>query len=109
LGQPRRQPYAAERPMAQMSEAGTEHYTAALPQPGVLTAQQITALEVPAYVAIGDHTSLAGGQRAVEGASALPDATVEVWPDTTHSLAMQAGEPLNRTVLEHLDTPPGGQ
>src|SRR5690625_7792255 len=95
--------------MAQMIEAGTEHYEAELPQPDVLTKQQITALEVPTYVAIGEHSSLAGGQRAVEGASALPDATVEVWPDTTHSLPMQAGEPLNRTVLEHLATHSGGQ
>lgn len=103
------EPYDPEDPMAQMIEAGTEHYKAALPQPDVLTKQQITALEVPTYVAIGEHSSLAGGQRAVEGASALPDATVEVWPDTTHSLPMQAGEPLNRTVLEHLDTHSGGQ
>lgn len=103
------EPYDPEDPMAQMIEAGTEHYQAALPQPGVLTEQQIAALKVPTYVAIGENSSLAGGQRAVEGASALPDATVEVWPDTTHSLPMQAGEPLNRVVLEHIDDNGGGQ
>lgn len=103
------EPYDPQDPMAQMIEAGTEHYQAALPQPGVLTEQQLAALEVPTYVAIGEHSSLAGGQRAVEGASALPDATVEVWPDTTHSLPMQAGEPLNRVVLEHIDDNDGGQ
>src|SRR5690625_3851579 len=103
------EPYDPRDPMAQMIEAGTEHYQAALPQPGVLTAQQLATLEVPTYVAIGEHSSLAGGQRAVEAASALPAATVEVWPNTTHSLPMQAGESLNRVVLEHIDDNVGGQ
>lgn len=88
--------------MARMIEAGSEHFRAALPQPAVLTEEEIAALEVPTYVAIGDHSSLAGGERAVEAAQALPDATVEVWPDTTHSLPMQAGEDLDRTIVEHL-------
>lgn len=96
------EPYDPEDPMARMIEAGSEHYRAALPQPAVLTEDEISALDVPTYVAIGDHSSLAGGEEAVEAARALPDATVEVWEDTTHSLPMQAGERLDRTILEHL-------
>lgn len=96
------EPYDPEDPMARMIEAGSEHFRAALPQPAVLTEEEIAALEVPTYVAIGDHSSLAGGERAVEAAQALPDATVEVWPDTTHSLPIQAGEDLDRTIVEHL-------
>jgi pimeloyl-ACP methyl ester carboxylesterase len=101
------EPYDPEDPMARMIEAGSEHYVIAQPQPSMLSEEQTAALDVPTYVAIGERDSLAGGQRAVDGAAALPDATVEVWPGTTHSLPMQAGPDLDRTVLAHIDAHPG--
>lgn len=96
------EPFDPEDPMARMIQAGAEHYRAALPQPGVLTTEQIAELEMPTYVALGEQDSLAGGERAAEAAAALPAGTVEIWPGTTHSLPMQAGEELNRRMLGHL-------
>ena len=82
-------------PIARMITAGADHYAAQLPNPKVLTDDQMRGLTMPVYVAIADHDSLAGGQRAAERAAALPDGTVRVWPDTTHSLPMQVSAELS--------------
>ena len=82
-------------PIARMITAGADHYAAQLPNPKVLTDDQLRGLTMPVYVAIADHDSLAGGQRAAERAAALPDGTVRVWPDTTHSLPMQVSAELS--------------
>ena len=50
---------------------------------------------MPTYVAIADRDSLAGGGAAADQARRLPDGTVDVWPDTTHSLPMQAKDKLD--------------
>ncbi|MDO5663185.1 MAG: alpha/beta hydrolase [Brachybacterium sp.] len=81
--------YDPTDPIAQMVQAGTQHYSADLPQPQVLTSDQISAVQVPVYVALGDRDSLAGGEAAEKAASELPNGTVEVWSDSTHSLPMQ--------------------
>ena len=82
-------------PIAAMIGAGAAHYRAQLPNPRLLTDAQLAALTMPVYVAIADRASLAGGSRAAARARQLPDATVEVWPDTTHSLPMQVAGPLD--------------
>lgn len=86
---------AREDPTAQMIAAGTEHFVAALPTPRLLSDVTATPLSMPVYVAIAARDSLAGGDRAAARARRLlPDATVTVWPDTTHSLPMQVPEAL---------------
>lgn len=77
-------------PMARMISAATAHYAAALPTPRVLDDEAAGQLTMPVYVAIAEHDSLAGGQAAADRAAMLPQATVRIWPDTTHSLPMQA-------------------
>lgn len=76
--------------VAQMIAAGTEHYAASLPTPAPLADDRLAALTMPTYVAIAARDSIAGGERAAERARQLPDAVVEIFPDTTHSLPMQA-------------------
>lgn len=80
--------------LAQMIAAAARHFTAALPQPAPLDDEQLRQLDMPTYVAIAEHDSLAGGHSAVERARQLPKATIEVFADTTHSLPMQAREQL---------------
>lgn len=90
-------------PTARMIRAGTEHYRASLPQPAVLDADELAALTMPVYVAIAERRSLAGGTSALEAAQGLPDGTVEVWPESTHSLPMQHAGALDRRILERID------
>jgi pimeloyl-ACP methyl ester carboxylesterase len=81
--------------MAKMIAAGSEHFSASLPQPTPLDDDQLQELTMPTYVAIADSDSLAGGGAAADRARRLPKRIVDVWPDTTHSLPMQAKEKLD--------------
>jgi pimeloyl-ACP methyl ester carboxylesterase len=81
--------------MAKMIATGSEHFSASLPQPAPLDDEQLQKLTMPTYVAIADRDSLAGGGAAVDRARRLPNGTVDMWPDTTHSLPMQAKEKLD--------------
>jgi pimeloyl-ACP methyl ester carboxylesterase len=81
--------------MAKMIAAGSEHFSASLPQPAPLDDDQLQELTMPTYVAIADSDSLAGGGAAADRARRLPKRIVDVWPDTTHSLPMQAKEKLD--------------
>lgn len=89
----------AGSPVGTMIEVGARTYSAALPTPRPLTPEQLATLPMPVYVALASDSSLAGS-KAAEQARRIPDATVVVWPRTTHSLPMQAREPLDKALLE---------
>ncbi|WP_240951965.1 alpha/beta hydrolase [Rhodococcus sp. BL-253-APC-6A1W] len=76
--------------MSKMIAAASEHFSAQLPTPSPLNDAALNSLVMPTYVAIAERDSLAGGRSAAERARRLPDATVDIVPDTTHSLPMQA-------------------
>lgn len=86
-------------PTARMIAAATEHYKAVLPQPATLTDDELAQLAMPVYVAIASDDSLAGGADAVERGELLPRGTIRTWPDTTHSLPMQASGELEPVLL----------
>ena len=87
-------------PMELMIKAGAEKFDASLPTPSPLTYEQAEALTMPVYVAIAGRNSVAGGSKAVERAQKiLPQASIQVWDNATHSLPMQEAESLT-PVLE---------
>lgn len=94
-------------PLSRMIAAASEHYAADLPQPTPVAPEQLRTLEVPVYVAIASDHSLAGGEAAVRRAEEIPTVTVEVWPDTTHSLPMQAGGEIEPVLRDHADAHDG--
>lgn len=65
-----------------------------------MTDAELAQLTMPVYVAIASGDSLAGGAAASERAEQLPRGTVQTWPDTTHSLPMQAAGALEPVLLE---------
>lgn len=79
---------------AAMIEQASRHFSAALPTPSPLGDDDLRALTMPTYVAIAERDSLAGGEQAADRARELPRAVVHVFPDTTHSLPMQAKDRL---------------
>lgn len=79
----------ARTPIGEMISAGAQHFVSALPTPRPFSSAQLQRLPMPTYVAIASRRSQARGRRAAARAATLPDATVDVWPDTTHSLPMQ--------------------
>lgn len=87
--------YDSNDAMARMIAEGSHHFSAALPTPSPLNDDELRALRMPTYVAIAERDSLAGGEKAAARARQLDDAQVAVFPDTTHSLPMQAKDRLN--------------
>lgn len=82
-------------PIARMIAAGSLHFeSGSLPAPTPLTDDQLRALPMPVYVALASDKSLAGNG-AAEKARLIPNSRVKVWPNTTHSLPMQAGAALD--------------
>jgi pimeloyl-ACP methyl ester carboxylesterase len=83
-------------PLARMIAVGSRDYdSSSIPNPTILTDDELRALPMPVYVAIASDTSLAGGEAAAEKAQLIPDAQVKIWPDTTHSLPMQVAPALD--------------
>ena len=99
----------ARTPVGEMISAAVEHFQSDLPTPRPLSREQLGRLTQPVYVAIAGRRSLAGGERAATRARTLPNAVVDVWPGTTHSLPMQVPADLAlrlRSFWDRVD-PPG--
>ncbi|MDJ0401548.1 alpha/beta fold hydrolase [Rhodococcus rhodochrous] len=92
--------YDSDDPMATMISEASQHFSAALPTPSPLSDAELRALSMPTYVAIAERDSLVGGEKAAARAQQLADAVVLVFPDTTHSLPMQAKDRLNSELPE---------
>ncbi|MCD2116705.1 MULTISPECIES: alpha/beta fold hydrolase [Rhodococcus] len=92
--------YDSDDAMATMISEGSEHFSAALPTPSPLSDDELAALVMPTYVAIAERDSLVGSEKAADRARQLADAEVLVFPDTTHSLPMQAKDRLNSELPE---------
>lgn len=84
----------SDDPMGRMIDLATAHYSGHAPTPAPVGEDVLRSLPMPVYVAIADRDSLAGGEKAAEQARLIPGATVQTWPNTTHSLPMQAGPAL---------------
>lgn len=79
---------ASDDPLARMISAASTYYAASLPTPETLTTEELKKLEMPVYVALAE-TSAITGKKAEEQAALIPNATVKVWANTTHSLPME--------------------
>jgi hypothetical protein len=82
-----------------ISEA-TEHYAVKLPVLERITATQLRGLGMPVYAALAGRSVMHNGAHAAEVArTEIPDPTVELWPDATHSLPMEEAAQLDRAIL----------
>ena len=93
-------PVDLDDPVARMISEATEHYAVKLPPPERLTGTQLRGLHMPVYAALAGRSALHNGARAAAVARAeIPDPTIELWPNATHSLPMEQTAPLDRTIL----------
>lgn len=72
-----------------MIDAGAAGYRAALPTPVQLDGAELARLTMPTFVALGARSAVTDTDAAERAARTLPNATVRVWPEGTHSLPMQ--------------------
>lgn len=73
-----------------MIDRASRHYSAPLLMPRTFSDDEWRSLDLPIRIDIASEKSLAGGHNAARRAQELTDATVTIWPDTSHSLPMQA-------------------
>ena len=73
---------------------GGTGYSAELPTPSPLSDEQLRSLDMPAYVALADTSTITQGADSLSKTELIPNVTAEVWPNTTHSLPMQVPKPL---------------
>jgi hypothetical protein len=60
------------------------------------------------YAALAGRSVMHNGARAAAVARAkIPDPTIELWPDATHSLPMEQTASLDRTILAFMTTHDG--
>ncbi len=78
----------SDDPIARMVKAAATYYSLSLPTPKTLTTAELAKLDMPVYVALADHSPITG-KKAVENANRIPNATIRVWTNTTHSLPME--------------------
>jgi pimeloyl-ACP methyl ester carboxylesterase len=75
-------------PMTALIDAAARGYSASLPTPGALSDEQWRTITAPVRVDLGGRQSLSGDGAAERIRTLLPQATVTVWPEGTHSLPM---------------------
>jgi len=74
-------------PIAEMIEAGMQHYAIRLPAPQQFTDEQLRSLAVPVLVILAGRSVMHDSAAAAEHARALlPKGTVLVYPDASHAI-----------------------
>ena len=83
-----------------MISAAVDHYAVKLPLPERLTAAQLRGLRMPVYAALAGRSVMHDGAHAADVArTAVPGATVTLWPAATHSLPLEQAAALDRAML----------
>ncbi len=76
-----------DEPVADMIEAGMQHYSLKLPQPTRISEERLATIDLPVLAIIAGRSVMHDSQAAAETAErALPDATVKVYPDASHAV-----------------------
>ena len=86
---------SSENPLAQMIKVASTEFSSSLPSPKTLSTEELKNINFPVYVALSDKSAITG-KAALESAKLIPNATVKVWENTTHSLPMEVKEELSK-------------
>ncbi|OJT21670.1 hypothetical protein BO221_26445 [Archangium sp. Cb G35] len=87
-------------PLTRMISAASEHYSVALPFPGMIKPEQLRAWPMPIHVAMGANSAMHDSAKAVEVAKAhIRQLEVHNWPGGTHSLPMDEPERIDASLL----------
>jgi len=78
-----------------MIKVASTEFSSSLPSPKTLSTEELKNINFPVYVALSDKSAITG-KAALESAKLIPNATVKVWENTTHSLPMEVKEELSK-------------
>jgi pimeloyl-ACP methyl ester carboxylesterase len=91
-------------PVAKMIDEGANYYSSNLPNPTMISKQQMQEWEFPVYVAFADNSGVHNSVKAVEVAEKnVKNITAKIWKNATHSLPMEYAEELNREIIQFIE------
>lgn len=91
-------------PVADMIEAGMQHYTRRLPQPIRITEERLGTLDLPVLAVIAGDSVMHDPRTAEDTARrALPDGTVRVYPSASHAINGEHPERIAADIADFLD------
>ena len=91
-------------PVAKMIDEGANYYSSNLPNPTMISKQQMQEWEFPVYVAFADNSGVHDSVKAVEVAEKnVKNITAKIWKNATHSLPMEYAEELNREIIQFIE------
>lgn len=91
-------------PVAEMIEAGMQHYRLRLPQPSRISEESLAALEMPVLAVIaGESVMLDAETAAATAARALPRGTVRVYDSASHAVSGEHPEEIAADIAELLE------
>lgn len=91
-------------PVAEMIEAGMQHYRLRLPQPTRISEEQLRTLEMPILAIIAGDSVMLDPVAAVETAErALPDAIVRLYPGASHAVNGERPDEIAADIAEFLE------
>ncbi|MBF6508082.1 alpha/beta hydrolase [Nocardia farcinica] len=90
-------------PVAQMIEAGMQHYQLRLPQPTRIAEEELAGLDLPVLAIIAGRSVMHDPGTAVATAErALPAASVRVYPDASHAINGEHPDRIAADIAEFL-------
>lgn len=90
-------------PVADMIEAGMQHYAMKLPQPTRITEEQLGTLDMPMLAIIAGQSVMHDAEAAVETAErALPNGTVSLYPDASHAINGEHPDQIAADIAAHI-------
>lgn len=94
-------------PVADMIEAGMQHYALKLPQPTRISEERLAGLDLPVLAIIAGRSVMHDPETAAATAErALPDATVRVYPDASHAVNGEYPEELAADIAAFVGAAP---
>ncbi|WP_341719252.1 alpha/beta hydrolase [Micromonospora sp. FIMYZ51] len=96
-----------DEPVADMIEAGMQHYRLRLPQPGRISEEQLGRLDLPVLAIIAGNSVMHDSRKAAETAErALPRGTVRTYPDASHAVNGEHPEQLANDITTFITAHP---
>lgn len=90
-------------PVAQMIEAGMQHYSLKLPQPTRISEEQLATIDLPVLAMLAGNSVMHEPQSAVETAErALINGTVSYYPDASHALSGEQPQQIAADIAEFI-------
>ncbi|MER7013223.1 alpha/beta hydrolase [Saccharopolyspora sp. NPDC000359] len=95
----------ADVPVAEMIEAGMQHYRLRLPQPTRIAEEDLARLDLPVLAIIAGRSVMHDPATAVATAErVLPEAAVRVYPDASHAINGEHPDRIAADIAEFLTT-----